>query len=140
MKYYRKKIKNKKPCFLCKKHEHITEIHHINEFKNHKEDLLLHNEYKSELISLCPNCHRYVHKTLYNKDKNFINDCFTVAHFFDSVSIEKKSAMSNKILKCGRCGLPQNMGVHYPNIVKAPCPAIKIFKDKFGADVLLQAR
>jgi hypothetical protein len=26
---------------------------------------------------------------------------------------------------CGRCGLPQRAGVHYPNDVDAPCPATK---------------
>ncbi len=28
--------------------------------------------------------------------------------------------------RCGRCGLPLKVGVHYPNSVGAPCPAAKV--------------
>lgn len=72
---YNKKIK-KEPCFVCNKHEKITQLHHIIPLKNvaekaKKEDRdaeLL--ECENDVIWLCPNCHAYTH-LMYQDDFDF---------------------------------------------------------------------
>lgn len=81
----RKRAKGQREvCFICGKHKSITQQHHVNPFKNIKTHVKYHGHYKSKLIWLCPNCHIYVHKTIYKwntKEEEWV----ATNNFFDSV-------------------------------------------------------
>lgn len=48
-------------CFVCEKHIHITQLHHIIPLKDIVRLLDKIDEVGTQQIWLCPNCHAYTH-------------------------------------------------------------------------------
>ena len=70
----KKRTKERHPCFVCNKHESITEVHHIIQLKDISNffNIGIIDEITNPLVHLCPNCHSYTHKCFYGeKDKTF---------------------------------------------------------------------
>jgi len=95
----RKKIKaERQKCFLCEKHKTITELHHLKEFKDAKDDIESCGEYKSDLIWLCPNCHTYTHEVIYKLYKNMSNRNYVrTADFVHSIGKKNEYKISKII-------------------------------------------
>ncbi len=61
--YSNKKIISKLSCEICSWNEAARDVHHIIPIKNNGTDDL------SNLISLCPNCHRKTHSNLISQEQ-----------------------------------------------------------------------
>lgn len=61
-------------CYVCNKHKEITEWHHITPVSEIVKEIIDIGEFLDEniVVSLCPNCHSYLHKL--NKMDNNIED------------------------------------------------------------------
>lgn len=60
----KKAIGKKQPCYICSEHELITEQHHVISLNECALLLNRHgkiNSFKTPLIWLCPNHHKYIH-------------------------------------------------------------------------------
>lgn len=55
------KKRDRRPCFVCEKHEYITEWHHVTNLKEVAQDIEYFYGSSIELVCLCPNCHTVVH-------------------------------------------------------------------------------
>lgn len=69
------KSKTKPNCYICNKHEGITEWHHItpiqeqvNDIKEMDGFIVFDKDFHNLSVILCPNCHTYLHK-LYKTNK-----------------------------------------------------------------------
>lgn len=58
-------------CYVCKKHHHITEKHHIFPLRWLSQEISRSDitTFSNKLIYLCPNCHRYVHRLIREMEK-----------------------------------------------------------------------
>lgn len=55
--------KNRKPCFICGRHQSITEAHHTITLKEISQLLMSWGSLpEPPVVWLCPNCHTYVHR------------------------------------------------------------------------------
>ena len=63
--------RQREPCFICGKHEDITEAHHAKSLEevahilNHCADWVTIEE--PPIVWLCPNCHTYIHNLMRGK-------------------------------------------------------------------------
>ena len=54
----------REPCYICGKHEKITEWHHLISLSECANKLFKNfdiNELETPMYCLCPNCHTYIH-------------------------------------------------------------------------------
>lgn len=58
---------NKPNCYVCGKHKDIVHEHHIKRRTEIKKELFEYGKSEFKTVFLCPNCHAYTHKLLYEK-------------------------------------------------------------------------
>ena len=55
----------KQPCYICGRHQTITELHHVFTLKDCANVIETVKSVDVPLVWLCPNCHTYIHQ-MYN--------------------------------------------------------------------------
>lgn len=53
---------NRQPCYVCGRHESITELHHVFPLKDCAMVLDVVESVEVPMVCLCPNCHTYIHQ------------------------------------------------------------------------------
>lgn len=53
---------NRQPCYVCCKHQSITELHHVFSLKDCAMVIDAVGSVNVPMAWLCPNCHTYIHQ------------------------------------------------------------------------------
>ena len=65
---------DRQPCFVCGRHESITELHHVFTLKDCVMVFDIVQSVEVPMVWLCPNCHTYIHQMYKGKFFNTIRE------------------------------------------------------------------